>query len=72
MPELHVRVSSDGPVQVVRFVNDMFLLDGLGQALAQSSAEFHEGLDSMMERRPADFPAADQRAYGAGTVASRK
>lgn len=53
-------------------LNDMFLLEGLGQALAQSSAEFHEGLASMMERRPADFPGADERADGKGPPAQPK
>jgi 2-(1,2-epoxy-1,2-dihydrophenyl)acetyl-CoA isomerase len=36
-------------------LNDMFLIEGLGQALAQSSDEFHEGLNSMLERRKVDF-----------------
>lgn len=43
-------------------LNEMFLIEGLGQALAQSSNEFHEGLSSMLERRPVDFMNADERA----------
>jgi 2-(1,2-epoxy-1,2-dihydrophenyl)acetyl-CoA isomerase len=38
--------------------NEMFMLEDLGQALAMSSDEFHEGLSAMLDRRPADFVAA--------------
>jgi len=36
-------------------LDEMFLYEGLGQALAMSSAEFHEGLDALLEKRPARF-----------------
>lgn len=36
-------------------LNEMFLIEGLGQALGMSSHEFREGLSAMLERRPADF-----------------
>lgn len=39
-------------------LNEMFLLEALGQGLAMSSGEFHEGLTAMLEKRPADFPGA--------------
>jgi hypothetical protein len=39
----------------------MFLIEGLGQSLAQSSDEFHEGLDALLEQRPPDFVGATQR-----------
>ncbi len=40
-------------------LDEMFLYEGLGQALAMSSAEFKEGLNALTEKRPARFP--DQR-----------
>jgi 2-(1,2-epoxy-1,2-dihydrophenyl)acetyl-CoA isomerase len=43
-------------------LHDMYLYEDLGQSLAQSTAEFQEGLASMMERRPADFLGADAKA----------
>lgn len=40
-------------------LHDMFVYEGLGQALAMSSSEFSEGLRAAIERRPAKFdPAA--------------
>ncbi len=36
-------------------LNDMFLLEGLGQSLAMSSEEFREGLNALLEKRPARF-----------------
>lgn len=39
-------------------LNDMFLYEGLGQALAMSSPEFEEGLTALMGRRKPDFTAA--------------
>jgi len=40
-------------------LDEMFLYEGLGQALAMSSAEFKEGLAALTEKRSARFP--DQR-----------
>lgn len=39
-------------------LDDMFLYEDLGQALAMSSAEFAEGLDALTSKRKPDFPAA--------------
>ena len=39
-------------------LDEMFAYEGLGQALAMSNPEFREGLAAMLDRRPADFPAA--------------
>jgi 2-(1,2-epoxy-1,2-dihydrophenyl)acetyl-CoA isomerase len=36
-------------------LDEMFLYEGLGQALAMSSAEFREGLDSLLEKRGPRF-----------------
>ena len=36
-------------------LDEMFLYEGFGQALAMSSGEFKEGLSSMLEKRPAKF-----------------
>ncbi|MCG3771706.1 MAG: 4-chlorobenzoyl coenzyme A dehalogenase-2 [Nitrosomonadaceae bacterium] len=36
-------------------LNEMFLMEGLGQALGMSSGEFREGLSAMLEKRPAEF-----------------
>jgi 2-(1,2-epoxy-1,2-dihydrophenyl)acetyl-CoA isomerase len=36
-------------------LDEMFLYEGLGQALATSSGEFREGLDALLEKRPAKF-----------------
>ncbi|MBI4190628.1 MAG: enoyl-CoA hydratase/isomerase family protein [Betaproteobacteria bacterium] len=36
-------------------VDDMFLLEGLGQSLAMSGEEFREGLNALLEKRPASF-----------------
>ena len=36
-------------------LDEMFLYEGFGQALAMSSGEFKEGLNSMLEKRPASF-----------------
>jgi 2-(1,2-epoxy-1,2-dihydrophenyl)acetyl-CoA isomerase len=36
-------------------LDEMFLYEGFGQALAMSSAEFREGLDALLEKRPARF-----------------
>ena len=61
---------ADGPAEVMGLskqilmrsfessLDDMFLYEGLGQALAMSSAEFQEGLGAMVDKRKADFPAA--------------
>lgn len=38
---------------------DMFLLEGLGQALMQSGEEFSEGLDALTAKRPARFQGAN-------------
>lgn len=47
-------------------LEEMFTYEGLGQALAMSSAEFKEGFGAAMEKREADFPAAAARAAAAG------
>jgi 2-(1,2-epoxy-1,2-dihydrophenyl)acetyl-CoA isomerase len=39
-------------------LSDMFAFEGLGQALAMSSAEFREGLDAALEGRKPDFVRA--------------
>lgn len=61
------RELADGPVRIMGLakllmahsfetnLNEMFLLEGLGQSLAMSSAEFQEGINAMMENRPARF-----------------
>ncbi len=36
-------------------LHEMFLLEDMGQALAQSSGEFREGLSALMEKRSPDF-----------------
>ena len=36
-------------------LDEMFLYEGLGQALAMSGAEFREGLDALLEKRKARF-----------------
>lgn len=41
-------------------LHEMFAYEGLGQALAMSSAEFHEGLAAALENRPADFAGASR------------
>jgi 2-(1,2-epoxy-1,2-dihydrophenyl)acetyl-CoA isomerase len=41
-------------------LHEMFAYEGLGQALAMSSAEFREGLSAALERRPADFAGASR------------
>jgi len=38
-------------------LSDMFLLEGLGQALMQSGEEFSEGLNALTAKRPARFQA---------------
>ncbi len=43
-------------------LNEMFLIEGLGQALGMSSNEFREGLCAMLERRQADFVSSAVRA----------
>ncbi|MCC6534433.1 MAG: enoyl-CoA hydratase/isomerase family protein [Burkholderiales bacterium] len=40
-------------------LDEMFLYEGFGQALAMSSGEFKEGLNALLEKRPARF--SDQR-----------
>ena len=42
-------------------LGDLFLMEGMGQSLAQSSAEFQEGLSALMEKRPADFSNAGRK-----------
>jgi len=61
------RELADGPAGVIGIaklimarsfestLDDMFLLEGCGQVLSMSSAEFAEGLDAMLEKRPARF-----------------
>ncbi|MGD9942907.1 MAG: enoyl-CoA hydratase/isomerase family protein [Burkholderiaceae bacterium] len=41
---------------------DMLSIEGLGQALAMSSAEFREGLDAALDKRRADFAGAAARS----------
>jgi len=36
-------------------LDEMFLYEGFGQALAMSSGEFKEGLDALLDKRPARF-----------------
>ncbi|WP_250495123.1 enoyl-CoA hydratase-related protein [Caballeronia sp. GAWG1-1] len=43
-------------------LHDMFAFEGLGQALAMSSAEFREGLSAALETRKADFAGAAAKA----------
>ena len=57
----------DGPAEVIGLaklimarsfetgLDEMFLYEGLGQALAMSGAEFREGLDALLEKRAARF-----------------
>ncbi len=61
------RELADGPVRIMGLakllmahgfetnLNEMFLLEGLGQSLAMSSTEFQEGVNAMIENRPARF-----------------
>ncbi len=61
------RELADGPAGVIGIaklimgrsfestLDDMFLLEGCGQVLSMSSAEFKEGLDALLEKRPAKF-----------------
>jgi 2-(1,2-epoxy-1,2-dihydrophenyl)acetyl-CoA isomerase len=53
-------------------LNEMFLIEGLGQALGMSSPEFHEGISAMLERRPAEFAAASKRAQKGGEKTTRQ
>ena len=58
---------ADGPAEVIGLaklimartfetgLDEMFLYEGLGQALAISGAEFREGLDALLEKRTARF-----------------
>ena len=58
---------ADGPAEVIGLaklimarsfesgLDEMFLYEGLGQALAMSGAEFREGLDALLAKRPARF-----------------
>ncbi|CAP41565.1 MULTISPECIES: enoyl-CoA hydratase/isomerase family protein [Alcaligenaceae] len=41
-------------------MTDMLAAEGLGQALAMSHPEFREGLNALIERRPADFIGAPE------------
>jgi 2-(1,2-epoxy-1,2-dihydrophenyl)acetyl-CoA isomerase len=43
-------------------LHEMFAYEGLGQALAMSSAEFREGLNAALESRAADFAGASREA----------
>lgn len=64
---------AEGPAQVMGLakllmarsfetaLNEMFLLEGLGQSLAMSSDEFREGLNALMEKRPANFIGGPKR-----------
>ncbi len=45
-------------------VSEMFLLEGLGQALGMSSPEFREGLAALLERRSPNFQSAVRAADG--------
>lgn len=47
-------------------MQDMFAFEGLGQAMAMSNPEFREGLSAALEKRPADFAGASNRAVEAG------
>jgi 2-(1,2-epoxy-1,2-dihydrophenyl)acetyl-CoA isomerase len=47
-------------------LEQMFTYEGLGQALAMSSAEFGEGFHAALEKRSPDFAAAAARAAEAG------
>lgn len=63
------RELADGPAEVIGLaklimarsfetgLDEMFLYESLGQALAMSGAEFREGLDALLEKRPARFAA---------------
>jgi len=42
-------------------LNDMMTYEGMGQALAMSNPEFHEGLSSLLNRREADFLGANKK-----------
>jgi 2-(1,2-epoxy-1,2-dihydrophenyl)acetyl-CoA isomerase len=48
-------------------LNEMFMMEGLGQALGMSNPEFREGLAAMLEKRPVKFKEA-----AAGDKAKRK
>lgn len=41
-------------------LDDLMLYEDLGQSLAQSSAEFNEGLEALKARREADFLSASE------------
>jgi 2-(1,2-epoxy-1,2-dihydrophenyl)acetyl-CoA isomerase len=45
-------------------LEEMFTYEGLGQALAMSSAEFREGFGAALEKREADFVGAAAREAG--------
>ncbi|MDP1567661.1 MAG: enoyl-CoA hydratase-related protein [Polaromonas sp.] len=47
-------------------LEEMFTYEGLGQALAMSSAEFREGFGAAMDKREVDFAAAAARALESG------
>lgn len=69
---------ADGPAEVMGLaktlmarsfetsLHDMMSFEGFGQALAMSNPEFREGLNALIDRRPADFIGA----AGASTQAS--
>ena len=78
------RQLADGPATVIGLsklfmsrtfetgLDEMFLIEGLGQALAMSSEEFREGLSAMLDRRPADFVKAGERGNSKRTASNSK
>jgi 2-(1,2-epoxy-1,2-dihydrophenyl)acetyl-CoA isomerase len=44
----------------------MFTYEGLGQALAMSSAEFQEGFQAALDKRSPDFTSAAAQAASSG------
>lgn len=53
-------------------MNEMFMLESLGQGLAMSSGEFEEGLSAMLEKRPAKFAEVSQPKPADGTGSKPK
>lgn len=64
---------AEGPIEVMSLaksimarsfetsLHDMFALEGFAQALAMSSSEFREGLDAVINKRPANFARAGKK-----------
>lgn len=73
---------AEGPVEVMGLakrmmarsfesgLDEMLAFEGFGQALAMSGASFQEGVNAMLQRRPADFQSAQAAAAG-GSKASQ-